>query len=142
MSEIQNWMRSIFGGSGQKPVPHGVQTCEPAAPQGLAAQLYLDRRARETWFAKGLFREPAWDILLYMADAEESGSSGVSLKGLTKAPFSISAESVNRWVDLLIKTGYLETLGKLGTNGGPRVQMTSLARRSMARYLQAVATAA
>lgn len=103
------------------------------SPIDLAAQLYCERRKRESWFDAGLFWEPSWDLLLYLYDAHQAGQDSVTIKSISKAPFTVSDDSTARWLDLLIGKGYVVT-----ADGLKAVALTTKATAAIGGYLSSI----
>lgn len=105
-------------------------------PQGVAAQLYCERRRRAAWFSDDLFWEPAWDLLLYLYDASEAGRATVPIDRALQACAAVSEESARRWIHLLTTHDYVTEVAQPGEAGSPRIGMTKRGCEVMTGYLQ------
>lgn len=81
---------------------------------GRAAAIYADRRLRESWFRPGMFYDPAWDLMLYLFDAQEQRQAWVSVARAARACRAVSPESAQRWIDLLVDNGYVASRDEAG----------------------------
>lgn len=96
--------------------PHDFDEPTPVSPDGkaavpsdaqrrFAARIYRARREREGLLPRGLFSEPAWDMLLdlYVND----NGSGIATSSLCIAS-NVPATTALRWIQTLADRGLIE----------------------------------
>lgn len=119
---------------------HATRTVERAdsagSDTGTAAQLYIERRRRAAWFDAGLFWEPAWDLLLYLYDATESGRGFVTIDRAVKACDAVTESSARRWINLLIAHDYVHETKEAAGSATHELRLSEKGRRAMAGYLR------
>lgn len=103
--------------------------------EGVAAELYSERRRRAAWFKEGLFWEPAWDLLLYLFDAHESGRPSVSFERARRACAAVSPTSARRWIDLLATHDYVAQRFLPGRAEPVELRLTAKGIEVMTGYL-------
>ena len=136
MSNIQRTIQELLHDANERVAELTGRRFEAGPREGLAAKLYCERRRREHWFKRGMFWEPAWDLLLYLYDAAESGVSSVTVDHIAQASIAVSDDSAGRWIDLLTSSGYIKVLERPGSDGLIEVSLTQLGRDAMAGYLR------
>ncbi|MDT7934063.1 MAG: hypothetical protein RQ833_05600 [Sphingomonadaceae bacterium] len=120
----------------------GGEVAEQSArevPQGLAGQLYLERRQRVAFFGGGLFWEPAWDLLLYLYDAIENGVAAVERERAARACATVSDASAERWITMLCTQGFAPE--RRDSSGRQELCLTAAGIGAMEAYLIDLAAA-
>jgi DNA-binding MarR family transcriptional regulator len=82
-----------------------VDATSTATKSELAKYLYETRRLREKFLPPDLFAEPAWDILLLLYWAGESGQR-MSISAVCCSA-GVPETTAQRWIQKLLETGML-----------------------------------
>lgn len=94
------------------------------------------RRAREHFFGRDLFADPAWDILLeaYAAYSEDQSTSVTALCNAAAVPSTTAL----RWVRKLEQDGFLARRDDPVDGRRTWIEITPAAAATMRRYIDAV----
>ena len=117
----------------------GVKSCEPETDTalGVAKRLYALRRLREVYFARSIFGEPSWDILLdlYVARAE---SKRITVSSACIAS-AVPATTGLRWITTLEEEGLIRRYREGTDRRLVFVTLTDLGFGTLTRFLEQVA---
>ena len=105
-----------------------------SAEADLARRLLAVRRDREPALGRGLFGEPAWDILLDLFAAHEEGQS-VSVTNLCAAA-NVPTSTALRWISALEERGKLVRENDPGDRRRINVSLTEEAAVEMRGLLR------
>ena len=119
--------------------PPPVPPPPPLPIEGPAARLrrmVRHRRLRDRLFGKGLFADPAWDMLLDLAAARlEARQVAVSSLCIAAA---VPTSTALRWIKTLIEEGLFVRIDDIADRRRAFVALSDQAAAAMDRYLEAI----
>lgn len=118
--------------AGTEPTPSG-----PGARQQLLAKARLvlsSRRAREAYFSRDLFGEPAWEILLALYVTEDAGAR-FTLSKLAEC-IGVPLSTAVRWVNTLEESGLVGRLDHPTDRRIIFVRLLDKGRKALDAYLR------
>jgi hypothetical protein len=101
--------------------------------ESLVEQILCARQFRSSIFGKGLFADPAWDIVLTLYLGQLRNES-VPIARLAKAA-SVSASGVDRWLAVLDQQGLIERTRTISDNEEFQVGLSQKGSSAMRRWL-------
>lgn len=131
-ARLLRMLSEVVGYLPEAPAPAG----EPPGPEELAARARIilhSRRAREHYFKRAMFGEPAWDILLvlYVSDLSGGRQTISKLADWIETPLS----TVIRWIGYLEKERLVERHPHPTDKRTVFIRMLPKGRQAMGDYL-------
>lgn len=106
-----------------------------SAEARLARKLIVARHARGEMLGADLFGEPAWDMLLHLFVAYESGDHLKASALAAAAP--VSPSSAERWLRVLEHAGHIVRIGDAADRDAAYIYLVGETARRMRTVLQA-----
>ena len=103
----------------------------------VVERMIAERRLRGSFVPGGLFRDPAWDMLLELLHAELT-SRPVTEALLSKAA-QLSEKTGMRWIEALVANGFCDRCPSLADGENEMLQLSTFGRNSLRQYFSEVA---
>lgn len=123
-------------------IPYGSRAAQVGAERGpiertharaWAERLYAERRRRDAMFPRGLFGEPAWDLLLALFIAREKGTNLILCAAYRKA--GVTDTTGRRLLERLEKEGLISRRRAPRSRKTWLVELTDAAVEKLTEFL-------